>query len=219
MDARIAVTTAGVCLYISVIGCQIPPGASTVQPTVEQPQSEVTDEASTDDVKTAGDISPEQDAVQKWIARIDRVDDLHSRVGQQLSEGDITPSNPNGYEQMPSGLVADRQPDGLTVDAAGNNPSNAEEENAQKEPETPTPAPVLGPVEVRAVTPSVSLAPQERETHVSANSPATASNMPVSLDEFAEQWLAQRAKPPSEANSTSAYCWCWPASMRTPGLR
>ena len=190
MDARIAVTSVFVCLYISLTGCQALPGSSPVQPATTPPKTDSAAAAASEDVETAGDISPELESVRNWMARIERVDDLHSRVSSELAEGNITPAKSNSYEDTFTQAVhaggAENAVDDSTEVIAGN--------DLPAEPLSP--APVLGPIEARTAAQIIEPIDQKTESQASANAPASASNMPVSLQDFAEQWLTQ----PSETS-------------------
>lgn len=186
MDARSAASAACLCLLLIFTGC-IPLNGSpnarhtTTDNSPPTKSDEFVPTVNTDDVRPVGNVDPDLEPVQRWIEQIERVDDLHSRVVPQLSDGELIPVIENSYGQNPVLLNADVE--------------DLQTESTEVQPpdeNVPTPEPpILGSVTARAAELSIADASTTGETSPAVNAPAEAADQPLTLEEFAEQWLDQ----------------------------
>lgn len=186
MDARSAASAACLCLLLIFTGC-IPLNGSpnarhtTTDNSPATKSDEFVPTVNTDDVRPVGNVDPDLEPVQRWIEQIERVDDLHSRVVPQLSDGELIPVIENSYGQNPVLLNADVE--------------DLQTESTEVQPldeNVPIPEPpILGSVTARAAELSIADASTTGETSPAVNAPAEAADQPLTLEEFAEQWLDQ----------------------------
>ncbi len=223
MDARIAALAASLCLFVAIVGCVPPTGSLTAHPTtvdtppvIEPGQVEGSDEAG--DVQTVGDMEP----VKRWIAQIERLDDLGSRVTRDRTTPEFSSAADADHEQEPAAVGplsevyapdAPDDPPGSSNDRAkpASNPPDLDTEpdparvaGTAEEPESPgldspsaspesLASPVLGRVSARAATFAPAGAPLSDDRPPSVNDAARAGDALLTLEQFTEQWLAQPA--------------------------
>jgi hypothetical protein len=184
MEARPSVGGVCLCCLLAFAGCSIPNSPPATRPEESEPgpideHSEVVEASESADVEAAGDV----EQVQRWIERIQRRDDLRSRIEPRTLEETLTSTAQSSYEseQQQPGTLPEPSPEPLAADPQ------------QKVPFTP-PAPVLGSVSVRAA-PSLSEDAPEADAPASVNAPVQAPDESPILAQLAEQLGAPTADP------------------------
>ena len=220
MDAKHAGLAITILLSISYAGCVATdprwnPQQSTKPVAVEETTPK-TPPARTADSAAAEEASdPEIQRVQQFIARMDDISaktksptdpqatqrwDSHGNPILKPSPMSTAPAGPfltpNDPTQTVSPTTQQSTPEDVTRDAADTNTTAID----TTDPSATQPAiksPILGQVGVRAA-PSRSATPQttnpdqaNQSPAPGINSPATAANAPVTLDQLIEQWQAQ----------------------------
>jgi hypothetical protein len=198
MNARSAAVAAGLCLLAITAGCIPPNGSLTAQRAADKRPISIDNETSpttadAQDVQTVGDVEPGMEPVQRWIEQIDRIDDLHARVARQSPEEDISPATERTYGQSPTMLGA--PPEDSSINPSDGPPATQSSAVPAAEPQSSIlrsdVAPVLGRVTARAAEPPPQTPAPAGDGAPSVNAPAEAAGQPPSIQELAEQWLAQ----------------------------
>ena len=220
MDARSVARVAPLCSAILIVGCLQQAGSPTAQRStidslpISGPDN-VDGTGKTGEVQTVGDMEP----VQRWIEQIERLDDLRSRVTRPMDDPEPSPSTESTYGQSPAVVepmsercspdasddlpgssgdgatassrptIIDTSPDSAPASGMSDGTPIPELEMPSANAQSATP-PALGRVTARAAEtapPGVLLSGDGPPT---VNAPAFADHQ-LTLEEFAEQWLAQ----------------------------
>lgn len=229
MDARLAALAASLCLLGTITGCTAQTGLfgtrqkATDTPTViESDQAREPGEA--DDVQTASDMEP----VHRWIEQVERLDDLRARVSRDEADPGANRSAQTYYEQDPAagsssssgrspgapgdppgpsdgGATPAGNPPGYNIGADPTRLAEASGESEGSGLETPgagpssSAPPVLGQVGARATT-SIPVETMPRDNGApEVNAVVGVADPSLTLEEFAEHWLAEPAETSFQA--------------------
>jgi hypothetical protein len=209
MDLKASAGALSLCGLLAVTGCPPLNQDPAARPDEsEHPSSEDSvlvggdDDAGT--VQPAADLDPAMRPIQTWIDRIQRRDDLRSRLQLSLPAAPSTQSSRSDYADGmnalftpgSSGAVADPEPYPTSQPALPMGPP--ESDNGPGTPEdlvTDAGPPLLLSIDARAANAPEPEPLPRRDVDPSVNAPATAARAPLNLDELIEQWLARPADP------------------------
>ncbi|MFQ5805090.1 MAG: hypothetical protein ACE5I3_01430 [Phycisphaerae bacterium] len=189
MEARSSTMAVYLSCLLAIAGCPMQNGKPAARPkeTDNRPReehSEVVKAGLIDDVQPAADVEANMEEVRQWIERIQRRDDVRSRLGPPPSSGTLTPESEDSY-----------QPKTGESEAPPESPQALERPDPQQgELSIPEP-PVLGSISVRAARSPTPATTPRRETAPSVNAPAEAADQPLTLAEFLERWTVPANDP------------------------
>jgi hypothetical protein len=205
MEARLSVLAACFCALLPVAGCSFLNGDPAARPAESDnpPAREHTEVVEADPpsaLQPAASVEPDIAEVQRWIEQIERVDDVRSRVSPEPPGGTLSSGITGSYEAPdrdlrfaqgddPTPLPGDpsRSAAGPASDPA---PTHEAAEAAGQDPVAPS-VPILESVSVRAAASENASALPPTTSAPAVNAPAQAAHQPITLKEFATQWLAR----------------------------